>query len=733
MKYISKIFVPVMTAFCIALSGCVGESEDNPTDTSAEENAVIAENAGWDFHQVAMGGGGFVSGVFATGQEGLYYARTDVGGAYRYDSGKGKWISVSGNVTEEDKGLLGISALAWAEESPNRLYLLAGTAYFSDGKTCLMISDDYGETFTQTDLTDMIKTHGNGMGRGNGERLAVDPKNGDILYVGGGSSGKLLKSTDGGKSFTELDMGTKTTTINENGICSILIDPDSGDKKSCTTIYAAISRTGESNLYKSEDGGASWNPVESAPTNMMVQRMKYNGSGKIVITYADTEGPWNNDRKTGGVYLLDIAGGTMEDITPSPKGYGDVVIHPDDPNKMVACTENIYVPQANGNFGDEFYVTTDGGKSWENINMKMTMSGDGVGWHDKTSMHWCSSMAIDPNNPNKIMVVSGNGIFSCDNIWDETPAFRFFAKGLEETVPQELVSIPNGKLITAIGDYDGFAQDDALEYGEVHNSTAGTMTSIAAAGNVWIKCGGNDETHGFWYTEDGGENWVNVTNSPTDETVAYGGAVGISADGKTYLWSPANSPFTYYTVDKGETWSKCEGITKADRITGDGVNSDIIYASSASNFYYSMDGGKNFEINREMIVISSSRPIVDPFTEGKVYFSSVALWVSEDNGQTFTRVESVANCSAVGLGRGKNDGDPCAIYIIGQPSKDDEKGIYWSTDEGRTWSRVNDSNHVFGGAGNINFIYGDFNVYGRAYVSSEGLGVICWDLADKES
>ncbi len=731
MNRIVKTAMAVITAASICLSGCAVSTEENVESTG---NISQSTGTGWDLHQVAMGGGGFVSGVFATDEKGLYYARTDVGGAYRYDSEAEKWISISGNISEDDKGLLGVSSLAWDKDEPNRVYLLTGTDYFSGGKTCLMASDDYGDTFSVTDITDLIKTHGNGMGRGNGERMAVDPKDGNILYVGGMSSGGLIKSTDGGKTFTKLDLGTSTITKNDNGICSILIDPESGDKSSCSVIYAAISRKGEPNLYKSVDSGVTWNAVESAPNDMMVQRMKYNGNGKIVITYADTEGPWNNDRKTGGVYVLDMSSDTFENITPSPKGYGDVVIHPEDPDKMVACTVNIYVPQSNGNYGDEFYVTTDGGKNWTNINMTMTMSGDGVEWHDKTSMHWCSSMAIDPNNPDKLMVVSGNGIFSCDNIWDEAPAFRFFAKGLEETVPQELVSIPGGKLITAIGDYDGFAQDDALEYGSVHSSVAGTMRSIAAATqakDVWVKCGGNESTHGFWYTEDGGESWINVTNSPVEGQVAYGGAVGISADGKTFLWAPENVPMTYYTTDKGETWNECDGLLSASRISGDGVNPDLIYASSSSSFYYSTDGGKSFEANWEMYVFSPSRPIPDPFTEGKVYFASMGLQLSTDGGKTFTRLDSVASCKSVGLGRGKNEGDPCAIYIWGQPDKEDETGLYWSTDEGRTWRRINDSNHVFGGPGGVSFVHGDFNVYGRVYLSSEGLGVICWDLSDK--
>ncbi len=725
------VLAAVMTVCAVGCGGGTGENTTTSADGQTTDVADTAADTGWKFSQVAMGGGGFVSGVFATKENGLYYARTDVGGAYRYNSETAKWESMSYDISEEDRGLLGISALAFAENEPNKVYLLAGTSYFSNGMTCLLISNDYGNSFERVDLTEMIKVDGNGMGRGNGERLAVDPKNSDIIYAGG-SSGGMIKSTDGGRTFTALDMGTKTETSNGNGICSILIDPESGDDNGCTTIYAAISRTKEANLYKSTDGGATWSEIADAPQGIMVQRMKYNGARKIVITYANTEGPWNNNRSTGGIRVLDMETDTMTDITPASKGYGDVVIDPENPDRMVACTENIYMAQPNGAFGDEFYLTTNGGAEWTKLNDIMKLTDGGVKWLATTSMHWCSSMCIDPNNTNKIMVVSGNGIFSCDNIWDETPEFYFFAKGIEETVPYELVSIPGGKLVTVCGDYDGFIQDSADEYGMVMNSTAGSMTSLAVAAqanNIWVKCGGNDQTNGFWYTEDSGETWINVKNTPLDDgRIAYEGAVGVSADGKTFYWAPGNGTFVYYTTDKGETWNQSKGGTSTKKITADPVNPDYIYAASGSSFYYSTDGGKTFNENIELAVFTAVRPVVEPGVEGKVYLPAMGLQVSTDNGQTFTRLDSVSYCGALGLGKGKTDDSPYVIYMWGKPAGEEEIGLYWSEDEGKTWSRINDSKHQFGGPGNGYFVCGDMNVYGRVYMSTVGLGVVYGDL-----
>ena len=198
----------VLSFSMLALTGC-GKTDDEAgvpaeTETSAAEGvgdtapmSQVWENPDWSYGQVAIGGGGFVTGIINTCEPGLFYARTDVGGAYRWDVDKNMWVSLSYNVSDDDKGLLGIDGIAVDPNDAATVYLLAGTEYFSGGKSCVFISHDYGEHFEVVDVSGLIKVHGNGMGRGNGERIAVDPNDPDIIFCGGRTGG-MIKSEDAG-------------------------------------------------------------------------------------------------------------------------------------------------------------------------------------------------------------------------------------------------------------------------------------------------------------------------------------------------------------------------------------------------------------------------------------------------------------------------------------------------------------------------------------------------------
>jgi hypothetical protein len=59
---------------------------------------VSANSHSYSFQNVVIGGGGgFVPGiVFSTSQPNLIYARTDIGGAYRWDPSTNHWDSFTG-------------------------------------------------------------------------------------------------------------------------------------------------------------------------------------------------------------------------------------------------------------------------------------------------------------------------------------------------------------------------------------------------------------------------------------------------------------------------------------------------------------------------------------------------------------------------------------------------------------------------------------------------------------
>ena len=81
---------------------------------------------------------------------------------------------------------------------------------------------------------------------------------------------------------------------------------------------------------------------------------------------------------------------------------------------------------------------------------------NGYNWIEGESIHWAGSIEFDPFNPKRVFVTSGNGIFMTDNLSPgKRFSWKFTVKDLEETVPEDLVSIPGGPLITVIGDYDG--------------------------------------------------------------------------------------------------------------------------------------------------------------------------------------------------------------------------------------------------------------------------------------
>lgn len=682
-----------------------------------------------------MGGGGYVTGVIASRtQQNLFYARTDVGGAYRWNAATGRWVPLLDFVSEDDVGLMGTESLALDPKDSAVLYVLAGTPYFSNGKTVVMRSTDYGATFSRiTDVSAQFRVNGNGMGRSNGEKLQVDPGNSSVLYAGSRNNG-LFRSTDAGASFTRLASLPVTTTPNENGISFVLLDPTSVANGAARRIFVGVSRFGSvgTNLYRSDDGGATFTPVANAPANFLPQRAVLAGDGNLFVTYANGAGPHpgpdnlspREPMDDGAVWKYNVAAGSWTNVTPGFKsGYSGVTVDPNNPQRVLVCTINTWAAQGN-NWGDHFFLSTNGGSSWVDVVQRgFALDTDGVSWIGENSIHWASSIEFDPFDTRSAWVTSGNGVYRTRNI-DATPAtWSFAVRGLEETVPLGLVSVPGGPLLTTIGDYGGFRHTNIDAYAPVQTPRLTSTPGLAVAPaktSVVVRAGANK----IYRSADTGLTWTQVPAQATTYLVA------LSADGSTLLHTDGSN-VTYRCADftnATPTWTTVTGLgSNGARPEADPVNANKFYAydPGAGRMLVSTDGGASFAAAGTLDNWGATLIRAAPGREGDVWvgLKGGGLARSTNSGASFSKLAKVTYCAAVGFGKTMSGASYPTVFIWGSVDNG-KRGIYRSTDAGASWIRVNDDAHQFGGPGNGQFIAGDMNTEGVVYMSTVGRGVV---------
>ncbi|MBP5246587.1 MAG: hypothetical protein J6Z31_01860 [Fibrobacter sp.] len=455
--------------------------------------AAVAADTEYKWSNVSMGGGGFVSAVIASPvDENLFYARTDVGGAYRWNNATSRWESMMDWVDVTERGLLGIEAIAVDPQKTGTVYMMAGTSYWNSGRSAFLRSSDRGSSWELVYTWDAdgskggtvqnFGMHGNGMGRGNGEALAVDPNNSDNMFYGTKNKG-LWKSTDNGSTWSHVSAWTTAagsdTTWNGSGFSFVQYAPGSSD-----VIYAGFLREGTKsngtfeNVFTSTDGGATWTalPIPDALRStagggivrLMPQRAVVASDGSfLMVTFADGAGPhtmaWDegwgmiyDGFGRGAVLKYDVASKTWSDVSPEnllyydgaaydetdyASGkyeycgpYGGIAINPNNSKEIVVTTEGYTGAQywklpggtydMDGQWGTQIYYSTDGGENWVqsfayNVTT-VTMNENGIGWMNNSSIHWSGSAAIDPFDSKRVFVSSGNGVFRTDDITDYT-------------------------------------------------------------------------------------------------------------------------------------------------------------------------------------------------------------------------------------------------------------------------------------------------------------------------
>ncbi len=688
-----------------------------------------AEAQTYQWKSVQINGGGYVTGViYSPTEQNLVYARTDVGGAYRWDATNKVWIPLSDSFdTSNDYGVI---SLATDPSDPDRVYMATGLYTPSWGQTgAVYSSTDKGTTWTRNNLS--IKLGGNEGGRAAGERLQVDPNLGSTLFLGSSTDG-LWKSTNYGSTWNKVNsFPVSTSTSGSGGISFVLFDKSSSTTGNATsTIYVGVLRIGTNNLYKSTDGGANWTAVANQPTDMMPRMAALASNGMIYLSYSDANGP--NNVGAGAVWKLNPGDNSWTDVSPvsGQGGFGGISVDAQNANHLIVGTMGRWWP------GDAVFRTTDGGANWTDLNTNATWDYSLAPYGEASSPHWIGDVDIDPFNSDNAWFVTGYGLFNSNNLTSSATNWIFQNKGLEETAANELISPPSGApLLSALGDQDGFKHDNLDVSPAAGRSTLyGTNTSIDFAESLpsfMVRAYNKDSGNYGSYSTDGGDTWTAFSSIPSGAT--GGGNIAVSADGNRIVWAPQGASGLYYSTNKGSSWTASSGSIPAGlKPVSDRVNSQKFYVYDAENgkVWVSTDGGVSFSVQASglptvynyQLWLTRIRTVFG--VEGDIWLANLnGLYHSTNSGTSFTKLTNVESAQAVSFGKAAPGETYPAVFIVG--TINGTHGFYRSDDGGSNWVRINDDQHQYG---TVVTVTADPRVYGRFYVAGSGRGILYGDI-----
>src|SRR5215471_11758445 len=661
----------------------------------APTSRVYAASQSYTFKNVVSGGGGgYVPGIiFNPKQQGLIYARTDIGGAYRWNPSTSSWVPLLDFTSPADWNLMGVDSIATDSVNPNRLVIAVGTYTnnFTTQNGAILRSTDQGNTFQRTDLP--FKNGGNMPGLSMGERLAIDPNNDAVVYFGTRSGNGLWRSTDFGATWSKVTSFTAqgdyvekagdTYLGDPDGVVWETFDPRTGSAGTTTkTIYAGVATKNGPSIWRSTDAGATWAAVPGQPVGMLPHHGVLSSTGVLYVTFSNNAGPF--DGTSGDVWKLDTATGTWTMISPVPStdtandffGYGGLTVDAQHPSTIMVSALNSWWPDT------ILFRSTDAGATWTRIwdwtsfpnrSLRYAQDISTAPWLDfgvpsssaqppvpSPKLGWMvGDMEIDPFNSDHMLYGTGATIYGTTDLtnWDRGTTFHISvaAAGLEEMAVTDLISPPSGPtLVSGVGDDGGFVQTDLTKPVEMFTQPIfTTTTSIDYAEKnpaFMVRVQNSTSTAGasnIGFTFSTGGSWFQGNGSFSQNS--GGGTVAAAADASRVLWAPTNNaaPVSFST-DQGNSWTSSTGIPQGAQVHSDRVNASKFYGFSNGTFYTSTNGGASFTASAATGLPSTASFKAVPGIEGDIWLAgTTGLFHSTDSGATFTQLTNVTSSDSI--------------------------------------------------------------------------------------
>lgn len=656
----------------------------------------------YTWNQVRIGGSGALPSFVAHPRvPDLYFITTDVGTPYRWNKNLQKWehlmlfkkipVNYWNWEVNQRCGSIGIDP---SDSTGNILYATvengAGSApgKGSSSAGTIMKSTDRGDSWT--DLQVPIVVHPNST-QAYGDRIQVDPSNSNTVWVVTDQNG-ALKTDNAGASWTQV------SAITTPGSCAfILFDQSSGTiavngQNVTRRIYIGRS-TG---VWVSEDGGASFALMSNSPQYPI--RAVIHADGTLYVSAG-------TDNQKKGVYKY--KNGTWQDVSPvtldpdpvnSDRYFSKVAVNPANSNDIVVSTRGSWQK-------DPYYISRQGGAPGSYTQGKITRdnseaphsSNDGLYYNSPG--HNAAAFTWDPFYPNRIWINDMLDVLSTDNIFDPICNWKIRVVGLEEiVVTGPMAAPPSGKnlLLTATADVGGAhhrSLTEPLNQGAV--SATALHYSIFSAFNM--------QGVAFQYTDpnfvvrvgcDGpAANKIEASRAgySTDGGDTYTlfpkspglrGRVAVSADRRNILWLTQidvnDAPGNVY-------WSEDLGATWTKST---GASSGILPSGPQFNLYPGQNHLVADKVNGDYFYIWDRGSFYVSTNGGKSFQKTTATGLTANAGSN-PNGSSYATTSNIEATPGKTGDVWIAFYDDAYPQY---ASLYHTSDTGKTFSKVGGEN-----------------------------------------
>jgi len=564
----------------------------------------------------------------------------------------------------------------------------------------------YNSEGQNSSILDNLKWRNIGPDRG-GRSLAVSGSSSRINeYYFGAVGGGLWKTTDGGVSWKPVTDGQ----IKSSSIGAVAVANSNPD-----ILYIGMGETelrgnimqGDG-VYKSIDAGNTWTHVGLEDTQAISKIRVHPGDPNIVYVAALGH-PYGENEERGVFKSIDGGNNWKKILFKSPKtGAIDLILDPNDPDTIYASFWQVYrTPYKMLGGGPEcgLYRSTDGGNTWEELSKNNGFAKRPLGKIGVT---------VSGANSNKIwaLVESENGgVYASEDkgqTWKLVNNDRklrqrafYYSRIYADPKDENIVYALNTGFYKSIDGGKTFDKRIIVPHGDNHDLWIDPENSSRMV---------NANDGGGCVSVNGGETWTDL-DFPTSQLYH----IMVTKDFPYYVCGAQQDNSTMCIPSEGWGFKQARGPHKqyyypvgggeSGYITQHPKNLDWFYAGSQGALLTKFDRKTGF--NRDIQVFprffsgepASALPerwqwtfpiIFSPINHNKLYTSSQHVWVSENDGQSWSKISpdlTYADPKTLGKTGGviTNDMNGPEIYATVfalVPSNHDENIIWAGSDDG---------------------------------------------------